>query len=104
MGGLFLFLSILFNGGIITIAINDEIGWIIFDVIIKVSIILLCFFFMIISIGNYKELTGKPCDWKEIILLFLLALVQSCLHPLVFVFTLIGLTIILFYLYLIQES
>ncbi len=99
----FLILSILFNGGIITFFMKGELIWDSIDVAIKVGIILLFYFFIMISYGNYKELIGKPLEMKEITLLFLLALIQSSLHLYVFLFTLIGLILLLFYFYLIQE-
>ncbi len=110
LAGIFLVISLFFNGtefffeGIITIYVNKEIHWEILDNAIKVSVILFSFFFIIISIGNYKELTGKPVKLKEILLLIGLSLVQTIRNLWVFVFTLIGLLIILFYLYLIQDS
>ena len=100
---IFLLLSILFNGGIITFFMDRDLTWDIIDVSIKVGIILLFYFFTMISIGNYKELVGKPVSTKEITYIFLLALVQSCLHLYVFLFTLFGLIIILAYLFLVQE-
>ena len=76
----------------------------IIDIAIRVSMILFFFFFMTISLGNYKDLLGKPSDWKEITFLFCLSLFQTMRNIFVFGFTLFGLIIILLYLYLIQES
>ena len=76
----------------------------IIDLAIRVSTILFFFFFMTISLGNYKDLLGKPSDWKEITFLFCLSLLQTIRNIFVFGFTLFGLIIILLYLYLIQES
>ena len=59
---------------------------------------------MMISLGNYKELTGKPVKSKEILFLFGLSLVQTIRSLIVFIFTLIALLLVIFYLYLIQES
>lgn len=116
LGGFFLALSLLFNGtelffdGIIlklipslTPLLQKEF-WVIFDNIIKVAVILFTFFFMMISVGNYKEFTGKPVDLKEIVLLVGLSLAQTFRNLYVFIFTLIGLVFLLVYLYLIQES
>lgn len=74
------------------------------DIVIRVSVILLFFFFMMVSLGNYKDLLGKPSDWKEIAFLFFLSLLQTMRNIYVFNFTLLGLIILLIYLYLIQES
>ena len=59
---------------------------------------------MMISLGNYKELTGKPVKLKEILFLLGLSLIQTIRSLVVFILTLIGVFAILFYLYLIQES
>ena len=104
LAGISLTLSLFFNTEIITYFMNRGIYWDILDISIKVSLILLSFLFMMISIGNYKELTGKPIGFKEILLLVGLSLVQTMKNLYVFIFTLIGLAILLIYLYLIQES
>ena len=110
LAGVFLVLSLFFNGtelffeGIIIKYVKKEIYWEILDNMIKVIVIVLEFFFMMISLGNYKELTGKPVKSKEILFLFGLSLVQTIRSLIVFIFTLIVLPIIIFYLYLIQES
>ena len=104
LAGVFLTLSLFFNTEIITYFMNRGIYWDILDVSIKVSLILLSFLFMMISIGNFKELTGKPVGLKEILLLVGLSLVQTMKNLYVFIFALIGLGLLLIYLYLIQES
>jgi hypothetical protein len=76
----------------------------IIDLTIRTSVLLLFFFFMMISLGNYKDLLGKPSNWKEIAFLFVLSLLQTMRNIYVFGFTLLGLIILLFYFYLIQDS
>jgi hypothetical protein len=102
-GGIFLLISIFFNIEIITVFMDKNVFFDILDVLIKTSVILLFFFFMMISIGNYKELVGKPISWKEFLFLIVLSLGQSILNLWVFVFSVIGIIIILVYFYLIQE-
>ncbi|MFX0046919.1 MAG: hypothetical protein ACFE8G_02010 [Candidatus Hermodarchaeota archaeon] len=104
LGGIFLVLSIILNGEFIKIFTSDDLLWVSIDIVLKVLTILFFFFFMIISIGNYKELTGKPINFKIILLLFFLSLIQSFRNSIVFSFTLIGLLVIIVYLYVIQES
>ncbi|MFX1337121.1 MAG: hypothetical protein ACFFDK_00785 [Promethearchaeota archaeon] len=104
LAGIFLTLSLFLNTEYIKYFMNRGIYWDILDVSIKVSLILLSFLFMTISLGNYKELTGKPVGLKEILLLVGLSLVQTMKNLYVFIFTLIGLGLLLIYLYLIQES
>ena len=103
LGGIFYIISILFNIEIISVFMNINIYWTIIDISLKVIIILLFFLFMTTSLGNYKELIGKPLNWKELLLLFVLSIGQTILNPIVFVFTLFGLVIILIYLYVVQE-
>ncbi|MHA2282332.1 MAG: hypothetical protein ACXAC5_15930 [Promethearchaeota archaeon] len=100
---IFFLVSILFNTGIISIFTGISLIFDILDILIKVIAILLFFLFMMISIGNYKEMTGKPLSWKEFLLLFILSIGQTLLNYLVFIFTLIGLLLILIYLYLVQD-
>ncbi len=102
-GGVFYIISLFFNAELITVFMNQNIIWNIVDILIKVLSILMFFLFMITSIGNYKELIGKPVDWKELILLFVFSLGQSILNPWIFIFTLFGLIMILIYLFLVQE-
>ena len=102
-GGIFLTISIFFNIEIITVFMDKNVLFDILDVFIKTSVILLFFFFMMISIGNYKEIVGKPISWKEFLFLIVLSLGQSILNLWVFTFTVLGIIIILIYLYLIQE-
>ncbi|MFX1493868.1 MAG: hypothetical protein ACFFBZ_06265 [Promethearchaeota archaeon] len=102
--GFFFILSILFNMEIITFIENLGGFWFIIDILIKVGAILLFFFFIIISIGNYKELTGKPLDFKLIFLMFVLSLLQAFRDPIVFTFTFFGLAIIIIYMFFVQEK
>jgi hypothetical protein len=104
LGGIFFIVSILFNGEILEIFDTRILLWNMIDSIIKVIFILLFFIFMIISMGNYKELTGKPLNFKNIILLSILSLIQAYRNPIVFIFTLAGLFILLAYLYLLQDN
>jgi len=103
LSGIFLFISLLFNAQIITIFMVENTIWFYIDIFIKVLIILLFFLFSIISIGNYKELSGKPLDFKLVFLLFILSLIQAFRNPWVFGFTILGLLIIIAYFYFIQE-
>ncbi|MHA1106576.1 MAG: hypothetical protein ACTSPN_12790 [Promethearchaeota archaeon] len=104
LGGIFFIVSILFNGEILEIFDTSILLWNTIDSIMKVVFIMLFFIFMIISMGNYKELTGKPLNFKDIILLSVLSLIQAFRNPIVFTFTLAGLLILLVYLYLLQDN
>ena len=103
-GGLFLAISILLNGEIITLFLGDNPFLVALDIFIKVAVILIFNILIMVSLGNYKELTGKPVDFKIIGLLFFFSLIQAFRDSLVFFFTLVGLLAIVLYLYIIQES
>ena len=104
LAGLFLVLSFIFNGEIIKIYEGTNDFLIILDALFKVVLILLFFIFSMISIGNYKDLSGKPLNIKDIILLCIISLLQAFRNPIVLVFTLFGLAILLVYFYISQES
>ena len=101
--GIFLFISLLFNTQIITIFMIENSIWFYVDIVIKVLVILLFFLFSIISIGNYKELSGKPLDFKIIFLLFILSIIQAYRNMWVFGFSFLGLIAIIAYFYFVQD-
>ena len=103
LAGIFLLISILLNGEILTFFISDITIIYVVGIILRVIIILLFFIFMMISIGNYKELSGKPLDFKFVILIFIFSLAQGFRDPIVFFFSFVGLIFLLVYIYLIQE-
>ncbi len=103
LGIIFYVISFIFNIGLIPFFTESNILFTLLDILIKVIAILLFFLSMMISIGNYKELTGNPLGWKELLLLFVLSLGQTLLNLLVFSLTFIGLLIIVIYFYLVQE-
>ena len=103
LGCVFFIISFLFNIELVTFLMNIGIFWAIIDILIKVFAVLLFFLFIITSYGNYKELLGKRLNWKELVLLILFSIGQTILNSLVFILTLIGLIIILIYLFLVQE-
>ncbi len=104
LGGIFCIISLIFNTELLTLNFNQNIIWVIVDLLIKVGAILLFFMFMIISIGNYKELIGRPVDWKELLLLIICSLGQTILNLWVFLFTVFGLIFILVYLFIVQDT
>ncbi|MGV9202855.1 MAG: hypothetical protein ACOC44_02415 [Promethearchaeia archaeon] len=103
LSGICLFFSMLFNAEIITFFMNKGLTWDIVDVAIKTGIILLFFIFTLISIGNYKDITGKPITLKEVLLVFGLSLIQTINNLWVLLFTLLGIPLIMLYFYLVQE-
>ena len=104
IGGILLITSTLLNGGYLSQFISANVIFQILDITIRVLVILFFFIFMTISIGNYKELTGKPLDFKFIMLIFIFSLIQSFRDSIVFSFTLVGLLLIIVYLFFVQEN
>ncbi|MFX1574450.1 MAG: hypothetical protein ACFFB0_17050 [Promethearchaeota archaeon] len=104
LGGIFYVISIFANMGILSMIIGKNPIFNIIEIVVQVFVVLLFFLFMLTSMGNYKELTGKPLDWKEILLLFGFSIGQTLLNLWTFFFTILGLILILIYTYLVQES
>ncbi|MFW9936851.1 MAG: hypothetical protein ACFFA8_05145 [Promethearchaeota archaeon] len=104
LAGICLIVSLLFNAEIITIFMDQGLFMDIIDITIKVVSILLFFLFMIISLGNYKELIGEPLKLGNIIIIFIISLLQAFRNSIVFGFTLTGLLFLLIYLYFAHEG
>lgn len=103
MAGVLFVISLLFNGEFISLtAISDNLIFQLIENTIRISSIIFFYIFMITSIGNYKELTGKPVSWIELTLFFILSLIQSVLDLLVFLFTFLGLVIVVIYFWIVQ--
>ena len=104
IGGMLLIISIFLNGGYLSLFASEDLFLQTLDITVKVLVILFFFIFMTISIGNYKELTGKPLDLKLIVLIFIFSLIQAFRDSIVFSFSLIGLLLIIVYMFLVQEN
>ena len=95
LSGIFFIGSLFFNLKIITVFLNQSLLWNLLNILIGTILILLFFFFMIVSLGNYKELVGNPISWKEILLIILFSLGQSILNLWVFILSFLGIIFIL---------
>jgi len=104
IAGILLVISILLNGGYLSLFANENLLLQTLDITVKVLVILFFFIFMTISIGNYKELMGKPLNLKLIVLIFIFSLIQAFRDSIVFSFSLNGLILIIVYLFLVQEN
>jgi hypothetical protein len=103
MAGITFIISLLFNGEFISlIIISNHIILQIVENAIRILSIIFFYIFMITSIGNYKELTGKPVTWIELTFFFVISLIQSFLDLLIFSFTFLGLVILVIYFWIIQ--
>jgi len=103
LSGIFFVASLFFNGQIISLGYFNNSILNIVEILVRTVIILFFFLFLTISYANYRDLVGKPINWKNLMLLFILSIIQSILNIYVFFLTLLGLIFILLYLYLIQE-
>lgn len=103
MAGITFIISLLFNGEFISLTIiSNHLILQIVENAIRILSIIFFYIFMITSIGNYKELTGKPVSWIELTFFFIVSLIQSFLDLLVFSFTFLGLIIVVIYFWIIQ--
>ena len=103
LSGIFFVASLFFNGQIISLGYFNNSILNIVEILVRTVIILFFFLFLTISYANYRDLVGKPINWKNLMLIFILSIIQSILNIYVFFLTLLGLIFILLYLYLIQE-
>lgn len=106
LGVIFFIISIFFNVVDILslLSLTQTLLLEIINIAIKVITPMIFFLFMLTSIGNYKDLLGKPANWKDIIFLFCLALFQTVRNTVAFTITLIGLILLILYFYIIQED
>mgnify|MGYP006282764305 CR=1 FL=1 len=103
MAGVMFIISLLFNGEFISLTkLNNNLVIQIIESIIRIGSIVFFYIFIITSIGNYKELTGKPVTWIELTFLFIISLIQGVLDLLVFSFTFLGLVIVVIYFWIVQ--
>ena len=115
LAGIFLLISFIFNGSIISgwvenvveakIAIDngDAPSFIyIMDILIKSISVILFFFFLFISFGNFQEYRGYIMTWKEMIIIFVISILQVSSNFTTFFITTIGITICITYFYFLQ--
>lgn len=104
LAGIFFVISILFNSGIVTIFMNQNIYLDIVDISIKTISIILFFLFLSVAVGNVEEINGKIFGWKKLTILIIISLIQSIRNGWVFLFSSLGIIILILYLWLLQES
>lgn len=103
MAGFLFIISLLFNGEFVSLTIiSNNLVIQIIENIIRIGSIVFFYIFIITSIGNYKELTGKPVTWIELTFFFIISLIQAVLDLLVFSFTFLGLVIVVIYFWIVQ--
>ncbi len=104
LASIFFVISILFNSGIVTIFMNQNLYLDIVDISIKTISIILFFLFLSVAVGNVEEINGKIFGWKKLTILIIISLIQSIRNGWVFLFSSLGIIILILYLWLLQES
>ncbi len=104
LAGIFFVISILFNSGIVTIFMNQNLYLDIVDILIKTISIILFFLFLSVAVGNVEEINGKIFGWKKLTILIIISLIQSIRNGWVFLFSSLGIIILILYFWLVQES
>ena len=104
LASIFFVISILFNSGIVTLFMNQNLYLDIVDILIKTISIILFFLFLSVAVGNVEEINGKIFGWKKLTILIVISLIQSIRNGWVFLFSSLGIIILILYLWLLQES
>lgn len=105
LAGIAFIFSFIFNGQFVTIpGTEDNTGLKVFDVLLKGGSIGIFFFFAFIAFANWMELKGYIMEAKHIIILVILAILQSVLDIYVFLTALVCIIIVLAYMYFIQAK
>lgn len=110
LAALMLVISFLFNGRIISswvqnvenVETTGKDFYNTLDIIIRTVSVVLFFLFCLISIGNLQELRGYVVTWKEMVVLIVLSLIQTTISGAVFALSLLGIVVVLVYMYFIQ--
>ena len=98
-----LILSFMINGKYWDIPeIGKETTAEVIDVLVKSFIILVFFFFALISVANFQEIRGYVFTWREMIVLLIVTLLQSSTELYVFLVAASGVVLIITYMYFIQ--
>ncbi len=74
------------------------------DISIKTISIILFFLFLCVAVGNVEEINGKVLGWKKLTILIIISLIQSIRNGWVFLFSSIGIIVLILYFWLVQES
>jgi hypothetical protein len=107
----FLAISFVFNGKLLTAWVSKVDGtatidssptFVILDVAIRSISVILFFWYTLVSVGNWQELRGYILTWKEMTVILILSLFQTTINGTVFAISLIGISLILMYMYFIQ--
>lgn len=99
----FLIASLLFNLEIVDLFGTPEETWLkVADVLVKGGCILGFFFFGLVALINTRELRGKVSEWQDLVLLSVISILQGVLSGWVVLTAVVGIVLILLYLWTIQ--
>ncbi|MHA1297812.1 MAG: hypothetical protein ACTSO9_00035 [Candidatus Helarchaeota archaeon] len=97
-------ISLLLNGELLPIEVIEGSTLDIALIITKILSIVLFFSFVFLGLANSMELKGKPATIREIIIIAIISLIQSVRSGLIFGISLVGILIIVFYIWLVQTK
>ncbi len=103
-GAVFFIISLLFNGNIINLEAEAGSYLDLIIIIVKCLAVILFFTFTIIGLANNMELRGEPASLREVIIVGILALIQTVRSGVVFGVSLLGILLIILYLWVIQPK
>jgi hypothetical protein len=103
IAALFLVGSLLLNLDFVTIPtfLSDEMMEI-FTILLNSLLIIMFFFFALIAMGNMQEVRGYILDWKGILLLIFISIIQGFLDGWVIFVSGMGIILVITYLYFLQ--
>ncbi len=105
LAGVVFIVSFILNGQFVTIPNANDETWIkVIDVLLKGGSIGLFFFFGFIAFANWMELKGYIMELKHIIILIIIAVLQSVMDIYVFLTALVCIIVVLAYMYFIQAK
>lgn len=97
-------LSLLFNGNIIPVETTAGSALDVVMIIVRSLMIILFFTFTFLGLANSLELRGSPASIREIIIVAIIALIQSVRSGAVFGLSLVGILLVILYLWSMQPK
>ncbi|MBD3351778.1 MAG: hypothetical protein GF364_09865 [Candidatus Lokiarchaeota archaeon] len=104
IGAGFFVVSLLLNGNLIPIPVEEGNYLDIILIIVKSILIIGFFGFTMVGLANNLELRGSPASIREVIIITSIALIQSVRSGAVFGISLLGIVIFCVYLWLLQPK
>jgi hypothetical protein len=99
-----LIISLVLNAEYILMDLGDSVGENLLEDLIKSGLLIIFFFFTLISLGNYFELNGKVMAIPHIIALCILTLILASKDGSTFILCFFGIAAVLIYFYFLQNK